>query len=70
MWLAQVPNLALAYHSDGQFAPADVEVKDVRKHVNQWGNSHAEDVRKFVVLLRRLVQIAPSVFQRKGGTLL
>ncbi|KAG5917770.1 hypothetical protein E4U42_007120 [Claviceps africana] len=56
LWLRQVPNLVLAYHSSGTFT--DVRVMDVRSDVKKWENREATAVKKFVGLLQQIVEAA------------
>lgn len=56
LWLAQIPNFILAYHSSGTFT--EIEVQDVRSSITKWESDHEADLRRFAMLLRRIVNIA------------
>ncbi|KAG6119552.1 hypothetical protein E4U13_007521 [Claviceps humidiphila] len=58
LWLRQVPNLVLAYHTSGLFT--DIRVMNVQSDVSDWEKKEAAVIRKFVVLLRQIVEIARS----------
>ncbi|KAG6100592.1 hypothetical protein E4U31_003964 [Claviceps sp. LM219 group G6] len=58
LWLRQVPNLVLAYHTSGLFT--DIRVLDVQSDVSDWEKKEAAVIRKFVALLRQIVEIARS----------
>ncbi|KAG6208449.1 hypothetical protein E4U35_008419 [Claviceps purpurea] len=58
LWLRQVPNLILAYHDNGLFT--DIRVMDVQNEVSEWGKKESAVIRKFVALLRQIVDIARS----------
>ncbi|KAG6091659.1 hypothetical protein E4U30_006474 [Claviceps sp. LM220 group G6] len=58
LWLRQVPNLILAYHDNGLFT--DIRVMDVRNDVSEWEKRESAVIRKFVALLRQIVDIARS----------
>ncbi|KAG6059015.1 hypothetical protein E4U32_004305 [Claviceps aff. humidiphila group G2b] len=58
LWLRQVPNLILAYHDNGLFT--DIRVMDVRNDVSEWEKKESAVIRKFVALLRQIVDIARS----------
>ncbi|KAG6045425.1 hypothetical protein E4U39_002395 [Claviceps sp. Clav50 group G5] len=58
LWLRQVPNFILAYHDNGLFT--DIRVMDVRNEVSEWEKKESATIRKFVALLRQIVDIARS----------
>ncbi|KAG6188384.1 hypothetical protein E4U24_001354 [Claviceps purpurea] len=58
LWLRQVPNLVLAYHTSGLFT--DIRVMDIRNEVSEWEKKESAVIRKFVALLRQIVDIARS----------
>ncbi|KAG5917003.1 hypothetical protein E4U61_003128 [Claviceps capensis] len=58
LWLRQVPNLVLAYHTSGLFT--DIRIMDVQSDVSDWEKKEAAVIRKFVALLRQIVDIARS----------
>ncbi|KAG5948946.1 hypothetical protein E4U53_006084 [Claviceps sorghi] len=56
LWLRQVPNLVLAYHNSGTFT--DIRVMDVRSDVRKWEERRAPEIKKFIGLLRQIVDAA------------
>lgn len=56
LWVRQVMNFVLAYHSNGVFN--DVQVHDVRNQVDDWEASHQDDVRLVSALLAKIVSFA------------
>ncbi|KAG5936843.1 hypothetical protein E4U59_004766 [Claviceps monticola] len=58
LWLRQVPNFVLAYHTSGLFT--DIRVMDIRNEVSEWEKKESAVIRKFVALLRQIVDIARS----------
>lgn len=56
LWLAQVPNFILAYHSSGTFT--DIQVQDVRSSVAKWESDKEAELRRFAALLRRIVYLS------------
>ncbi|KAG5936842.1 hypothetical protein E4U59_004765 [Claviceps monticola] len=58
LWLRQVPNFILAYHNNGLFT--DIRVMDIRNEVSEWEKKESAVIRKFVALLRHIVDIARS----------
>ncbi|PCG89834.1 Hypothetical protein PENO1_102480 [Penicillium occitanis (nom. inval.)] len=59
LWIRQVPNLILAYHTSGKFN--DIRVRNVRQELEQWEISHKPELLKFATLLQMLVSFARSV---------
>lgn len=56
LWLRQIPNFVLAYNDGGNFY-------DIRKHslanvLSAWEQDHAQELKRFVVLIRRIVKLA------------
>lgn len=58
MWTAQIPFFILAFHEWGQFKPKDITVQDVREKVAAWQHENQKLLRKFSVLLEKLVSFA------------
>lgn len=58
LWLAQIPFLVIAFHKWGLFEPEDIMVKDVRKDVEEFGESNQELLHKLHRLLEKLVSLA------------
>lgn len=56
LWLAQIPNLILAYHSFGTFD--EIEIIDVNPVVTKWVSEKESELRRFGLLLRKIVDIA------------
>jgi hypothetical protein len=58
LWLAQIPFLVIAFHKWGLFEPEDIMVKDVRKDIEEFGESNQELLHKLHRLLEKLVSLA------------
>ncbi|KAF4126209.1 hypothetical protein GMORB2_1455 [Geosmithia morbida] len=58
LWVSQIPNLVLAYHKRGLFD--DIEIQDARPAIAKWESDKEPEVKRFVVLLRKIVEIARS----------
>ncbi|KAK4501493.1 hypothetical protein PRZ48_007302 [Zasmidium cellare] len=56
LWMRQVPNFVLAYHTNGVFN--DVQVHDVRQQLDDWEKSHQEDVKLVSATLAKIVSLA------------
>ncbi|KAL4949891.1 hypothetical protein BDW69DRAFT_187879 [Aspergillus filifer] len=56
LWIAQIPNLIVAFHKWGVFN--DIRVNDVREDVCKWEEEHQDDLSKLAALLRMLVAFA------------
>ncbi|KAG6006148.1 hypothetical protein E4U21_007258 [Claviceps maximensis] len=56
LWLRQIPTLILAYHNSGTFT--DIRVMDVRNQVREWEKREALLIKKFISLLRQILEAA------------
>jgi hypothetical protein len=56
LWVAQIPNFILAYHTSGVFE--DIQIRNVRHEVENWERENEDKLRKFAVLLRKIVAFA------------
>lgn len=63
LWLAQIPNLVVAYHDSGAFT--DIRVHDVRDFVNQWEEQMQPSLIRFACILRLIVNVVNSHPARK-----
>ncbi|CRG92737.1 hypothetical protein PISL3812_09804 [Talaromyces islandicus] len=59
LWIRQIPNFILAYHTSGKFN--DIRVRDVRQELKQWEVSQKPGLLKFATLLQMVVSFARSV---------
>jgi hypothetical protein len=57
MWVAQVPKFILAYHLDGRFRDADMEVRDVRGEVRKWEKDHRSELAHLAALIHRVIHM-------------
>ena len=55
LWLNRTPNFILAQHSFGRFDEENVQVLDVREDVRQWQARNTQSLRRFLGVLRQLV---------------
>ena len=57
LWIKQVPNFIVAYH-DGAGLFEDIQVQDVRHEVYQWERDNQDVIRRFAILLRKIIATA------------
>lgn len=57
LWVTQIPNFVLAYHTRGRFFPNDIEIRDVRPDVKRWEKDRSDDkiLAKLAAVVRKLV---------------
>lgn len=60
LWVAQVPRMILAYHTDGLFEEDDIEVRDTREPLQAWEKEHVDDLSRLAALLHRIVELVNS----------
>ena len=63
LWVAQVPNFILAYHTSGIFE--EIQRRNVHHEVEKWECENEDTIRRFAVLLRKIVAFARSTMDRK-----
>ena len=63
LWLAQLSNFILAYHTSGVFE--EIQTRNVHHEVEDWECENEDTIRRFVVLLRKIVAFARSTADRK-----
>ena len=63
LWVSQVTNFVLAYHVSGVFE--DIQILDVRDEVDDWERENEGTLRRFGVLLQKIVAFARSRKDRK-----
>lgn len=59
LWIKQTSNFVVAYH-DGSGLFEDIRVQNVKNDVQAWARDNRHDVRRFVTLLDKIVDIAKS----------
>ncbi|KAJ5873610.1 uncharacterized protein N7473_013169 [Penicillium subrubescens] len=59
LWIRQIPNFVLAYHTFGKFN--DIRVQDVREELKLWEASQQPSLARFASLLHMVVSFARSV---------
>ena len=64
MWVAQIPNFILAYHTSGVFN--NIEVADVHKDVKEWEKTHNKELSKLAALVHKIIA---EVRERPNGKL-
>ncbi|KAK3396793.1 hypothetical protein B0T20DRAFT_356452, partial [Sordaria brevicollis] len=69
LWVTQIPNFILAYHTSGKFYPSDIEIRDMRPDVKQWEEKHSEDktLAKLAALVRMLVEMVGELDEMWNG---
>jgi hypothetical protein len=63
LWVAQIPNFILAYHTSGVFE--EIQTRSVRCEIEDWECENKETLRRFAVLLRKIVAFARGRRDRK-----
>ena len=63
LWVAQVPNFILAYHTSGVFE--EIQTRNVQHEVEEWECENEDTIRQFAVLLRKIVAFTRSTVDRK-----
>lgn len=58
LWIAQIPNFILAYHTHGLFK--DITVTDARKHVKAWERKQADVLSRLAALIHHIVDLVKS----------
>jgi len=56
LWLKQIPNFILAYNEYGKFN--DIRKQELSAEIQKWEAAHANGLRKFVILIRKIVEYA------------
>ncbi|KAJ5751470.1 uncharacterized protein N7511_008435 [Penicillium nucicola] len=59
LWVRQIPNFVLAYHTFGKFK--DVRIQDMREELKLWEESQQPALARFASLLHMIVSFARSV---------
>ncbi|EAA29699.1 hypothetical protein GE21DRAFT_3698 [Neurospora crassa] len=69
LWVAQIPNFILAYHTRGKFFPNDIEIRDVRPDVQLWEKERTKDktLAKLAAVVRKLVDIMGKLDEQWNG---
>lgn len=63
LWVSQIPNFVLAYHASGVFE--EIQVRNVRREIEDWEWENEDTLRRFAVLLRKIVAFARGRRDRK-----
>lgn len=69
LWVTQIPNFILAYHTRGKFFPNDIEIRDVRPDVQLWEKERSKDktLAKLAAVVRKLVDIVGELDEQWNG---
>jgi hypothetical protein len=63
LWVSQIPNFILAYHASGVFE--EIQTRNVRHEIEGWERENEDTLRRFAVLLRKIVAFARGRQDRK-----
>ena len=63
LWVAQIPNFILAYHASGVFE--EIQTRNVRREIEDWERENEDKLRRFAVLLQKIVAFARGRQDRK-----
>lgn len=58
LWVAQIPNFVLAYHTSGVFE--DIRIQNVRGDIDAWETENEHILRQFALLIQDIVTLARS----------
>lgn len=57
LWISQIPNFILVFHTIGVFKPEDTEVKDVRSEIDKWERTHSRDLARLAALVHEIIEL-------------
>lgn len=60
LWISQIPNFILAFHTIGVFKPEDTEVKDVRSEIDEWERTHSQDLARLAALVHEIIELVSA----------
>lgn len=55
LWVAQIPNFILAYHTYGVFD--EINVREVQQYVNDWERSHVDVLSRLAALIHHIINL-------------
>lgn len=58
LWVSQIPNFILAFHTNGHFRKADIYIHDTRKAVQSWELENKEELVRLATLIRHIVNLS------------
>lgn len=66
LWVSQIPNFILAFHTRGLFKKEDMQIRDVREDVKKWEEDHNPDLARLAGLVHRVIEMVSAA---PGGKL-
>ncbi|KAK3343439.1 hypothetical protein B0T25DRAFT_463425 [Lasiosphaeria hispida] len=60
LWVSQIPNFILAFHTRGLFESEDIQIKNVRADIDKWEKDHAADLACLAALVRRILEVVSA----------
>lgn len=69
LWITQVPNFIVGFHTRGMFSLNDIEMRDVRPDVQQWEKERSKDktLAKLAAMVRKLIDIVGVLDEQWNG---
>lgn len=58
LWISQIPNFVLAFHTSGLFRKADIHIRDARDAVQSWEAEHETELVSLAALIRHIVHLS------------
>ncbi|KAK3117365.1 hypothetical protein LTR53_001355 [Teratosphaeriaceae sp. CCFEE 6253] len=55
LWITQIPNFVLAFHTRGMFYNEDISVRDVRKEIDAWEKKNQDALCRLGAMLHKIV---------------
>jgi hypothetical protein len=68
LWVSQIPNFILAFHTSGLFKTEDTEIRDVRGDVARWEQECRSELGRLAALLHWVRRQVDTVNRATGGT--
>lgn len=65
LWIRQIPSFILAYHERGFFRSNEVTVHDIKPDVIKWETDNRRDVRKLIVLIKKISTFVKATPEQK-----
>jgi hypothetical protein len=58
LWISQIPQFLIAYHRKGLFQEGDIEIKNVKSHIEEWQDENQLSLNRLASLLYAIIDNA------------
>ncbi|CAP70996.1 uncharacterized protein PODANS_3_10420 [Podospora anserina S mat+] len=65
LWVSQTPTFILAFHTQGLFKKADIQIKDVREDVQRWELDHQAELAQLKSLIDMIIEVVSDMPDQK-----